>query len=687
MFRYLIVIILLLPMGLAKGGEQLAEEVFSLSLEELLNVRVSIASRNKTAAFENPAAVYVITQADIRASGMRSIPELLRMVPGLHVSRFSGGQWAVSSRNKTRRFSGYLLVAMDGRALHNPLFGGVFWDVQHTPLVDIERIEIVRGPGATTWGTKAVNGVINIITKQSFETLSTVISAGVGRGETTKELLIRQGFEFGNFTGRAYINQKTNDSGDIPASTSNDDAAFSPPFDAFNQGADARDHAEITQAGFRLDRRALHLQWLLQGDVYQGETGEYDGSVDDRQTHREQTQGFNLLTRLESQDSEWGDTVLQLYWDQYSRENHHTFSAMDTFEFSIQTADIDLQHYVTSGNHRWAMGLGFRLMTIDTEIEGRVNQSGILIAPASVTDRLPSAYLQDTISTFDNRVQFTLGIKAEKNDYSGVELQPTVRAVWLLNAQQNIWMAYSVASKSPVLLDHEAYSDDPALSVFDADPAACEAAGQGSRFGWLVLPLSGCVVNQSIYAGTQQVKSTELGYRWRAEKQSIDIALFYDDYEEQEFIVDTFVDAMYGIEFSFNYHINESWQALLNYSHHQGRDNDFFSTADQFKTSTDISKNTVYFRLSYQPINRWLIYNHLYFVDDIDGPVDAYTRWDMQLQWIAGPEWVLSLTASNLLDDSHVEENVQLFSIIPTSIRRGFFFNVTYEFGAKEKSP
>ncbi|NRB37590.1 MAG: TonB-dependent receptor [Pseudomonadales bacterium] len=676
----LLLFLLLLPLLPLWAGTPLAEEVFSLSLEELLNIEISVASRNETAAFENPAAVYVITQADIRASGLRSIPELLRMVPGLHVSRFSGGQWEVSSRNKTRRFSGYLLVAIDGRAVHNPLFGGVFWDMQNTPLADIERIEIVRGPGATTWGSNAVNGVINIITKSSVDTQDTYISAGVGDNDIQQDVFLRHGFLFNDMHGRVYLSQKKYNSGLIPPSTSNDDAPLSPPFDAFNQGADAGDNGVITQAGFRVDKELNQYNWTIQGDIYQGGTGEYDGSADDRQVHYDDIHGFNFLSKWQVFGSDFSQTRIQVYIDEFGRKNKRFYALMDQFSFDVRTVDIDIQHHFPSGHHQWALGLGYRYMQMQTEIQGLVNQSGILINPAGEDDHLPSAFIQDSIALMPNKLQLIMGIKAEINDYSGSEFQPSIRMLWSINSYQNVWMAYSLANKSPVLLDDEIYADNPDLSALDNDEAACVAAGQIHRFGWLILPEAGCVQNESIHADSQKVRSTELGYRWQGENRSIDIALFYDDYEVQEFIVDTFVDKLYGAEFSLNYHINDSWQGLFNYTRHQGKDFNFFSAEDFTKTTTDISKNTLYLRLSYHPLEHWLIYSNLYYVDDIDGPVPAYTRLDLQLQWLPNPSLTVSLNGTNLLDDSHIEENVQLFSIIPTEIQRGYFLSFSYDF-------
>ncbi|PCJ33109.1 MAG: hypothetical protein COA99_16025, partial [Moraxellaceae bacterium] len=634
------------------------DEIQDFSLEDLLNIEVSIASRKETPAFENPAAIYVITQSDIKASGIRALPELLRMVPGLHVSRINSRQWAVSSRSKTRRFSGYLLVAIDGRAVHNHIFGGVLWDMQHYPVQDIEKIEIVRGAGATTWGTNAVNGVINIISKNSKNTQSTVAALGAGSGDIKRDVFLRHGFKLGESYGRVYVSGLQVDSGDY---------GYLPNSNA----GDANEESDINQVGFRFDYKQEDREFVLQGDAYQGETGEYDSTLGDEIVHFDEIGGYNILGRWHQKYHDFGESMFQLYIDHYQRSNGNMIEPLDKFEFNVDAVDVDFQHFFAQGSHHWAFGLGYRHLKISTEEQGLLDHFGVVTDPNGNIDELISAYIQDRIDFWQYRLQWLTGVKIEKNDYSGVEWQPSTRLIWHITEKQNLWVAYTRAVRSPVLNDDEVYVDDTGLAALDGSAVACEGAGQGSRFGWLILPEAGCVQNESLHADSQTVLSHELGYRWAVTNQSIDVAVFYDEYETQEFITDTNLEYLFGLEFSFNYHISEQWQMLLNYSRHQGQDKNI-RTSERL-TTEDISKNTAFFRLSYIPSRTWLFYANTYYVEEIDGPVPSYTRIDLQAQWRENQQFTVSIVGSNLLDNTHLEESTDLFDIQPSEVRRGVF--------------
>ncbi len=669
MGRYLLLhsllsVLLMYAAPFVRAEESFLDELFELSIEKLVNIEVRVASKEETSAFENPAAIYVITQADIKASGLHTLPDLLRMVPGLHVSRIHSRQWAVSSRSKTRRFSGYLLVAIDGRAVHNPIFGGVWWDMQHYPVQDIEKIEIVRGPGATTWGSNAVNGVINIISKNSKNTRSTVAAIGAGSGDIKNELFLRQGFKLGENHGRVYLNTLQVDSGDY---------SYLPN----NNAEDANDESEIHQIGFRLDNKKENRELVLQGDAYQGETGEYDGTSGDEIVHIDDIGGYNMLGRWRQKYQDSDEIMLQLYIDHFQRSNDGSIKPLDKFEFNVDTIDLDIQHYFIQGSHRWVWGLGYRYMKISTEEQGLLNQNGAVIDPKGLQDELASAFIQDSVYFWQDSLQWRIGVKFERNDYSGMEWQPSTRLIWHITEQQNVWFAYTRAVRSPVSVDDEVYIDDVELAALDESAAACEGTGQGSRFGWLILPEAGCVINESLHADSQTVWSYEIGYRWSANNKSIDIALFHDDYETQEFITDTHLDYLYGLELSFNYHITEQWQMLFNYSRHQGQDKSVRS--DERSTTEDISKNTAFLRLSYNPFKTWLFYANTYYVEGIDGPVPPYTRLDLHAQWKINQQFSASIIGSNLLEESHLEENGDLFDVEASEVRQGVFLHLNYD--------
>src|SRR5580693_6098212 len=176
----LVATILVVLTSLEAGGSSGASDLGDASLEDLMNIEVTTVSKKEQKLSQTPAAIYVITQEDIRRSGMTSIPDLLRMVPGLQVTQIQGGAWAITARGFNDQYAHKLLVMVDGRSVYSPLDGGVTWEEQDTLLEDIERIEVIRGPGATLWGANAVNGIVNIITKAAKDTQGALVTAGVG---------------------------------------------------------------------------------------------------------------------------------------------------------------------------------------------------------------------------------------------------------------------------------------------------------------------------------------------------------------------------------------------------------------------------------------------------------------------------------------------------------------------------
>lgn len=284
------------------------DDLMQLSLEELLSVQVTSVSKKSQSLFEAAAAIHVITREDIQRSGMTSIPELLRLVPGMHVARIGSNKWAISSRGFSDRRANKLLVLMDGRTLYTPLYSGVYWDVQDTPLDDIERIEVILGPGSTLWGANAVNGVINIITRNSNDTQGGLVVARAGDEE--KGVTLRYGGTLGKHTAlRAYVKFREQDRFTLPDG---------------NQSYDAWDNR---QAGFRADWEPSGRDtFTLQGDIYSGNHEDeifaaYDlNSAITRTRSSADNSGGNLLLRWKqtrSGDSEW---EFQVYYD-YAERN------------------------------------------------------------------------------------------------------------------------------------------------------------------------------------------------------------------------------------------------------------------------------------------------------------------------------------------------------------------------------
>src|SRR5947209_9123363 len=366
-------------------------DLTELPIETLLQMEVTTVSRKSEKLSQSPAAVSVITQDDIRRSGVTSIPEALRLVPGLEVARLDASQWAISARGFNDVFANKLLVLQDGRSIYTPLFSGVFWDVQGTMLEDIERIEVIRGPGATLWGANAVNGVINIITRSARDTQGLLITGGGGTEEHDFGG-VRYG---GKFSEHAFFR--------IYGTYFNRDDSALP------NGDDAHDGWQLGRGGFRLDWDVSeHNLLTLQFDLYRGTLHQVFGTFDPAnpinftRVVRDEIDlaGENLLGRWSHSFSSDSDLRLQLYYDRTERNTVIFKEDRDTF-------DIDFQHRFPLGRrHDVIWGGGYRVTGDQVG-----NSPTISLTPDSRTTHLFSAFVQDEIALVPDRFRLTLGSK------------------------------------------------------------------------------------------------------------------------------------------------------------------------------------------------------------------------------------------------------------------------------------
>ncbi len=408
------------------------EYLKSLKIEDLLEAEITSVSKKPEKLADAAAAVFVITAEDIERAGARSIPEALRMAPGLQVAQLSANKWVVSARGFGDIFSNKLLVMIDGRSVYTPLFSGVFWDIQDTLMEDIDRIEVIRGPGATLWGANAVNGVINIITKPAEETRGTLATAATG-----SRFPLAAGARVGDRIGDDKGSYRLYAKGDVQ------DGYVQPG------GDDAFDGWQKLQSGFRADVAAGSGSSLtLQGDVYKGEeelTYNFPGLLSPADSQAEARYwGGNLLTRWETRRS--ADTLisLQAYYD-YSNidaviplEDRHTFD----LDFQYRTMMTAAQEVI------W--GLGYRRSSDD------IGRTEIMsFDPAGKSLDLYNVFLQDEIALVEGSWWLTLGTKFEHNDYSGLEVQPTVRLRWKPEERQTVWAAVSRAVRTASRADHD----------------------------------------------------------------------------------------------------------------------------------------------------------------------------------------------------------------------------------------
>jgi iron complex outermembrane receptor protein len=416
---------------LASAGSAWAQtgtdELKRMSLEDLLDVEVTTLSRRPEPTTDVPAAIFVITQDDIRRSGATSLPEALRLAPGMQVAQIDGGKWATGVRGFSDRLSRAMLVLIDGRAVYSPLFAGTYWEVQETMLEDVERIEVIRGPGGTLWGANAVNGIVNIITRGAAQTqgvLATAEAGTYGQGLGA----VRYGGSANNRTFNYRFYGK----------------GLQRPHEYHATGTNY-DDTTLMQGGGRADwSRSSGQTVTLQGDVYGERLGQqavrtsYTAPFREVTTVRSPLSGGNVLARWSGGLGATGQFQLQTYYDRTNRDEVPIGENRDTF-------DVDFQHSGSQWRrHQLAMGAGYRVTS------GRITAvAPSAILPETRTDNLFSAFVQDSIPFFGDRFRLDAGAKVEHNSYSGFEVQPSGRLLWTPRREHTLFLSATRAVRTP----------------------------------------------------------------------------------------------------------------------------------------------------------------------------------------------------------------------------------------------
>lgn len=482
-------------MGVAAQGSAQSPakpvDLTSISIEDLMNIQVTSASKKAESLSAAPAAIFVITGEDIRRGGFSSVPDALRTVPGLYVVQQSSHVWLVTARGFSNEYNDKMLVLIDGRLVYSPTFGGVFWDVQDPPLEDIDRIEVIRGPAGTLWGADAMNGVINIITKDAAKTqgLQVTTSAGINEGYAGR---LRYGGKIGdNFAYRIF-------------GTSND---WLPTVDA--SGAENYDTWSITQGGTRFDWSPSQKDTVtFDGEGYSGRIRDVapvfipTSAVATVEDTSGVVKGGHVLVEWKHSFNDRSNTELLGYCDWTDR-----ISVIDT-EFR-NTCDVEFQHrYSLTPRHTLTWG-GSILTTGDTWYETFT----LSIEPPYSRDTTYSAFLQYDVMLAPDKLRLIAGSKFEHNPYTGFEYQPQIRAVWTADKQNTLWAAASRAVRTPNRID-EGLLDR--IAQINPSPPPPEFL---------------------LYSGDSTVQSEvlhayEVGYRYEwNQKLSFDATAYYNQYD------------------------------------------------------------------------------------------------------------------------------------------------------------
>ena len=408
-------------------------DLTTASMEDLMNIEITSASRKGERADGVPAAVYVLTQSDIRRSGMTSVPELLRLVPGVQVAQINANKWAVSIRGFNGLYSNKLLVLIDGRTVYNRLFAGVLWHALDLLIEDIDRIEVIRGPGAAVWGANAVNGVINIVTRAAGDTPGTMVRVGVGTFETA-QAAVRYGGAIGHARYRVYSQWSAIGDSQLAANTSADD-----------------DSHRLTN-GFRTDWMKDATAFTLEGNVT---TGQAKAMWLDLTPRTVQTGGVPFVDRPSSMTN--GSVLARWTRSQRSGASLQLQSSLDfdqraepVGDYHRRAADIDVGYHVRlPRGHDLVAGGGLRLTD-----EQFIGGTGYTLTPSQADNRLFNVFAQDEIALARGRVNLTLGARVEHDTLGGLGVQPTARAMWnVVPQRQHAWVAVSRALRTPSTLE------------------------------------------------------------------------------------------------------------------------------------------------------------------------------------------------------------------------------------------
>ena len=453
--RALILVIVVVLQGVSSAQKPLSpKDLKRMSIDELMNIEVTSVSKSREKLTEVASAIQVITNEDVRRSSVTRLPEALRLTPNLQVGQSNSHDWAITARGfngaplRNNTLANKLLVMIDGRSIYTPLFGGVFWDAQNVFLEDLDRVEVVSGPGGTLWGANAVNGVINIITKNARETQGWVASAAVGSFLQDYGGLRYGGHIDTSFYYRVY-GQRFDQRSTSSSVTGND------TYDAWG----------MTQGGFRADFfPSAKNNFTFQGDFYAGKADTGNTLIN----------GQNVLGRWShtfSEESEWS---LQVYYDRTWRD-----LPAASFRDKLSTYDVDFQHrFAIGANNEILWGAGYRMMENSVR-----NIPSLVFDPATRVLHLYSGFIQDKIMLVDEELHLTIGSKFLHNDYTGFELQPSARLTCTPSEKHTIWAAVSRAVRLPSRFETD--ETTPTITtrngIFNSEKVIAYEAGYRAR--------------------------------------------------------------------------------------------------------------------------------------------------------------------------------------------------------------
>ena len=612
-----------------------------LSLEDLCDIQITSVSKRSERLSDAPTSVFVITADDIRRSGASSLPEALRLAPNLQVARASANGWAISSRGFNSASANKLLVLIDGRSVYSPLFSGVFWDVQDVMLEDIERIEVISGPGGTLWGVNAVNGVVNVITRSADQTQGRLLAAGAGNREA--QLALRQGGDL-NAGGhyRLYAKQSRRFHTETSTGKKVDDASYT------------------TQLGFRADWAGGTDKTTLQGDAYTGKReqplpGMISVSGVDLALDTISVSGANLVAKWERRLANDASVTAQATYDRVER------TVPPTFAEKLDIVDLQLQHAMRpSAAHSLVWGAEYRYAMDDV-----ANSPFVAFLPSRVNQTWASLFAQDEIA-LAAALRLTLGARVERNDYTGSEFLPNVRLAWKPSTDHLLWGAASRTVRAPSRLDRDTF--------VPGEPPFLLAGGPDFR--------------------SEVAKVYEVGYRGQPSPDaSYSVTAFHADYDRlhtQE-LAPSRTSVFFGNGMRGRVRGVEMWgsyQALPTWRLHAGLTRllqDF-----EFEPGSIDTANSAASAAGSNPSRQWMLRSSLdlprqmdldvtaRYVSELALPrVPSYLAVDLRWAWQPRHDLELSITGRNLFGPAHGEFTDESTR---TAFSRGVFLELVSRF-------
>ncbi len=657
---------LLLLCLLPAGAQQNSPDLTDRSLEDLMNMEVTSVSKKEQKLSRTAAAIFVITQEDIHRSGATNIPDLLRMVPGMDVAEINANTWAINVRGFQEQFSNELLVLVDGRSLYTASFGEVYWDTLDLPLGDIDRIEVIRGPGGAIWGGNAVNGVVNIITKKAGDTPGLAVTSGGGN--------LDQGFGLAQYGGK--LNHDT----DYRIYTKYDNYFRQPNLN----GQAGGDGWNMLRTGFRLDSKPSGKDsLLLQGDIYTSDEGELTTflptiiSTPQAIQGRTELGGGFLQTFWNHNYSARSDITLQASFDRYTRADPQAPESRDTL-------NLEFRHHFQAGKrHDFNWGAQYVYTT-----DSFRNTLEFLANPAQRALQIFSGFIQDEITLVPDRLYLTLGMKLEHNHYTGFNVIPDVSVAYPPSISHMFWAAVSRGLRTPARIDTDIRQNLGFSSVSGGLPVVTGVFGNPDF-------------------KDENLIAYQVGYRATlSPRLFLDFTAFLNSYNHQETfepgapfqettplpihivqpeIAENLLHGEgHGLEVFANWKVTSRWTLSPGYAferihmHLAPPSVDIFDLLDAEHSNPYHSAQL----RSHLEVARTLSWDaSTFFVDRLVGKgVPSYTRLDTQLTWRIAEGVTASLVGQNLLRDRHIEflDPADLES--STLVKRNAYAKLTWNF-------